>query len=147
MHSTPSIVNLALPNEEESAYAAYVDGKLTRLIVINMMEYNNTDYNSNYTDDYPRPVEQYTFQLPKESCGKVGLQRLMANGSDAITGVTFGGYSYNYELDDGLPVLMHNVTRGETAEVGRDGELCVGVPRSSAVIVDFSGQGDNHGWW
>ncbi|KAK3677681.1 hypothetical protein LTR78_002531 [Recurvomyces mirabilis] len=144
--STPSVVNLPLSNEEESAYAAYVNGKLTRLIVINMMEYNNTDYNSNYTDDYPRPVEQYTFQLPRESCGSVGLQRLMANGSDAITGVTFDAYSYNYELQNGLPVLMHNVTRGETAEVGWDGELCVGVPRSSAVIIHFDEENHGHGW-
>ncbi|KAK4561080.1 hypothetical protein LTR86_005035 [Recurvomyces mirabilis] len=144
--STPSIVNLPLPNEEESAYAAYVDGKLARLIVINMMEYNNTDYNSNYTDNYPRPIEQYTFQLPRETCGKVGLQRLMANGSDAITGVTFDAYSYNYELENGLPVLMHNVTRGETAEVGWNGEFCVGVPRSSAVIVHFDKENHGHGW-
>ncbi|KAK5112946.1 hypothetical protein LTR62_003768 [Meristemomyces frigidus] len=144
--ATPGIVNLPLPNEEESAYAAYVDGKLARLIVINMMEYNNTDYNSNYTDKYPRPVEQYTFQLPRAACGRVGLQRLLANGSDAITGVTFDGYSYNYELENGLPVLLSNVTRGETAEVDWTGQLCVEVPRSSAVIVNFDQAASEHGW-
>lgn len=35
--ATPSIVNLPLQNEEEAAYAAYVDGKLARIIVINMV--------------------------------------------------------------------------------------------------------------
>ena len=143
--ATPSIVNLPLPNEEESAYAAYVDGKLARLIVVNMMSYNATAGN-NLTDDYPRPVERYSFQLSSEVQGQVGLQRLMANGSDAITGVTFDGYSYNYELNNGLPVLLNNVTRGETASVGQNGELSVDVPRSSAVIVNFDQEASGYGW-
>lgn len=132
----PSIVNLPLPSERESAYASYVDDKLTKLIVINMNEYNATAGN-NYTDDYPRPTEQYNFQLPHGIQGSFGLQRLLANGSDAITGVTFDGYSYNYELDNGLPVLQTNVTRGDKVEVGHDGILALSVPRSSAVIVNF----------
>ncbi|KAK3070454.1 hypothetical protein LTR53_010441 [Teratosphaeriaceae sp. CCFEE 6253] len=136
--AAPRIVNLPLPSERESAYAAYVGGKLARLIVVNMMAYNATDYNSNFTDAYPRPVERYAFQLPRSARGGVvRLQRLMANGSDAITGVTFDGYSYNYELAEGRPVLLGNVTRGETAKVGRRGLLEIGVPRSSAVIVSF----------
>ena len=60
----------------------------------------------------------------------------MANGSDAITGITFDGYSYNYELDAGRPVLLRNVTRGETAIV-KNGLVKVDVPASSAVILDF----------
>lgn len=35
--SAPRIVNLPLGSEEEAAYAAYVDNKLARIIVINMM--------------------------------------------------------------------------------------------------------------
>ncbi|KAF2769923.1 hypothetical protein EJ03DRAFT_292377 [Teratosphaeria nubilosa] len=135
--STPSIVNLPLPSEQESAYAAYVGGELARLIIVNLQGYNASDYNSEYINNYARPVEQYTFQLPSSVVGSVNLRRLMANGSDAITGVTFDGYSYNYELGNGLPVLLQNVTRGETAHVGQNGMLKVGVPRSSAVIVDF----------
>lgn len=77
------------------------------------------------------------------------MQRLIANGSDAITGVTFGGYSFNYELNNGKPVLLHNVTRGEEADVFR-GRMRVGVPRSSAVMVDFErqdGGGGGGGHW
>jgi len=141
----PSIVNLPLPSEQESAYAAYVGGKLARLIVVNMMAYNATDYNSNYTDNYPRPIERYSFQLPGSVARQqVGLQRLSANGSDATTGITFDGYSYNYELDEGRPVLLNNVTRGETAKVGRNGRLTLNVPRSSAVIVDFASKAGGH---
>lgn len=142
--ATPSIVNLPLPNVEESAYAAYVGGSLARLIVVNMMEYNATAGN-NLTDDYPRPVERYSFQLPQGYHGKVELKRLSANGSDAITGVTFDGSSYNYELNNGMPVLLSNVTRGESVQVGYNGQLNIDVPRSSAVIAMFDDCG-YHPW-
>jgi hypothetical protein len=62
----------------------------------------------------------------------------MANGSDAVTGATFDGYSFNYELKNGKPVLLRNVTRGETVEVDRRGKLSVAVPDSSAVLVSFA---------
>ena len=134
--ATPSIANLPLPSEQESSYAAYVNGKLNRLIVINMMEYNATAGNK-YINHYGRPIERYEFQLPKGCKGKARVQRLMANGSDAITGVTFDAYSYNYELNNGLPVLLHNVTRGQTVNVANDGKMIIDVPRSSAAIVRF----------
>ena len=134
--ATPSIVNLPLPNEDESAYAAYVDDKLRRVIVINMMEYNATAGNK-FINYYPRPIERYEFQLPKGYHGIAEIQRLSANGSDAITGVTFDGYSYNYELNNGIPVLLKNVTRGETVRVGSNGKMYIDIPRSSAAIVRF----------
>ena len=134
--NTPSISNLPLPNEEESAYAAYVDGKLDRVIVVNMMEYNHTAGNK-YFNHYPRPIERYDFQLPKGCHGNADVQYLMANGSDAITGVTFDGYSYNYELNDGMPVRLHNVTVGQSVPVAEDGKMSIDVPRSSAAIVRF----------
>ena len=70
--------------------------------------------------------------------GEAEIQRLLANGSDAITGVTFDGYSYNYELESGKPVLLQNVTRGETVSIGSHGKMSIEVPRSSAAIVRFS---------
>ncbi|OQO13070.1 hypothetical protein B0A48_02534 [Cryoendolithus antarcticus] len=132
----PSVVNIPLPSEREAAYVSYVSGKLAKLIVIQMEEYNTTAGN-NFTNDYPRPVVQYDFQLPRGVQGKYAVERLSANGSDAITGVTYDGYSYNYELNNGLPVLQNNVTRGQTVKVGRRGKLSLEVPRSSAVIVCF----------
>ncbi|KAK5726565.1 hypothetical protein LTR15_002450 [Elasticomyces elasticus] len=134
--SRPYVVDLELPNFDESAFASYVDGKLRKLIVINMDEYNATASNVGYVDDYPRPVETYSFQLPR-GYKSAQLQRLMANGSDAITGVTFDGYSYAAELDNGKPVLLSNVTVGERLRVGRNGKAIVKLPRSSAVILDF----------
>lgn len=131
------IVNLPLAGETRAAYAAYVGERLSKVLVVDLNEYNATAGN-NLTDGYARPVAEYNIRAQGFRYGMVSLQRLMANGSDAISGITFDGYSYNYELDAGKPVLLNNVTRGETAAV-RNGFVSVNVPASSAVILDFGG--------
>ena len=130
-----SVAEINLPSIYESAYATYVGRRLERIVVVQMREFNYT----NNTSGASRPSETYEFSLPKGKCGgmEVGVRRLMANGSDAISGITFDGYSYNFELDDGKPVLLGNVTRGEVLKVGRDGLLSVDVPWSSAVLLDL----------
>lgn len=88
----PQIVNMALPSKREAVYASYVQGKLSKIIVINLDEYNATAGNE-FVNYYERPVKHYSFQLPHGIKGHFGVQRLSANGSDAITRVTFDGYS------------------------------------------------------
>lgn len=128
-----TISDLEQDSTYNSAYAAYVNGQLRRIAVIQMREYNYTD-NAEQT----RPSETFSFQLPTDSHVKrIGIQRLMANGSDAITGITFDGYSYNYELNQGKPVLMTNVSRAETLGIGNDGILSIQVPWSSAAVINF----------
>ena len=133
-NKSPAIVNIPLSESTESAYATYTDGKISKALLINMQAYNTTE---DYTDSYPRPVFDYQVSVPASCEGStVGLQRLLANGSDAITGVTFDGISYNYDLDNGRPVILYNVTRGETVTVS-GGVANVTVPASSAVILNF----------
>lgn len=129
-HSSVQVVNLPMLSEFDTAYAAYVDGKLARLAVINMQEFN-------YTAAEPRPSAKYLFQLPDVSARSLSLQRLMANGSDAITGISWDGWSYNYELKGGAPVRLDNVTIGETVSVDSKGEVELGLPLSSAAILNF----------
>ncbi|KAL1849762.1 hypothetical protein Plec18167_008478 [Paecilomyces lecythidis] len=126
------IVNLPLKEETEAAYAAYVKDKLERIAVVNLVEYN-------YTEADPtaeRPSATYTFQVPSTK-DTLSVQRLSANGSNAITGVTWDGWSYNYELDQGKPVRLHNVTVGETVPVQKGGIVEIEVPYSSAVILNL----------
>lgn len=132
------IANLPLPNEEESAYAAYVNGMLDKVMVVNMQEYNySLNTNESWTDPAgtTRPVATYSFQGPSGCCGNAVVQRLMANGSDAITGITWNGVSYNYELEGGKPVQLKNVTSNEVIQIGEDGSFSVDVPWSSAAMV------------
>ncbi|ETS74799.1 hypothetical protein PFICI_13283 [Pestalotiopsis fici W106-1] len=124
-------------DDAEAAYLAYVDGVLRRVMFINLREYN---YTLNGTGDLaspnpePRTVRTYSLSVGNLTAG-AGVQRLSANGSDAITGVTFDGWSYNYELERGAPVRLANVTVGERLNVTEDGVLSVGVADSEAVIV------------
>ena len=86
----------------------------------------------------PRPSKNYTFDLGAAAAGKTAfVRRLWANGSDAITGITWDGWSYNFELDEGRPVRLRNVTVGERVKVAGDGSVSVSVPDSTAVILDF----------
>ncbi|KAI0468511.1 glycoside hydrolase family 79 protein [Xylaria cf. heliscus] len=126
----------------DAAYGAYVDDALARIMVINMRAYN---YTLNGTGDLdtrnpaPRPVRTYSFGVEGFRDGREALvRRLHANGSDAITGITWDGLSYNYELDLGRPVRLRNVTAGERVWV-KNGTVEVAVPDSQAVVLDFGG--------
>ncbi|KAL9096165.1 MAG: hypothetical protein Q9165_001688 [Trypethelium subeluteriae] len=128
-----SITNLPLSNPMEAAYAAYQNTVLQRVMVINLQQYNY----SNASTEGPRPVTTYGFQVPESCAGNATVSRLMANGSDAITGITWDGLSYNYELMNGMPVRLNNVTIGEGVAVGTNGSFSVDVPHSSAAVVNL----------
>ncbi|KAI1392759.1 glycoside hydrolase family 79 protein [Hypoxylon trugodes] len=131
-----------LDGSTDVAYAAYgADGGLVRLLVVNLREYNYTLNGTGGSDLNPEPRPTRTYQLSLPTSSNLGLEeatvrRLYANGSDAVTGITWDGWSYNYELDHGRPVRLENVTVGETAKVV-GGTVEVGVPDSQAVILDF----------
>lgn len=128
----------AVSNDDRlPAYAAYVNGTLARLAVINLNAYNTTvdgAGESPLANPGTRPNATVAFTVTGTAATKVLVQRLWANGSDAISGITFDGWSYNYELDNGKPVRLSNVTIGETVAV-TNGSFEVEVPDSSAVVL------------
>lgn len=131
------IANIKLEKETEAAYAAYHDDKLARVAIINMQQYNYTiNGTSSELNPVLRPARQYALQVPKDCSNKIGVQRLYANGSDAVSGISWDGLSYNWELNNGKPVRLQNVTVGETANV-EDGFVKVDVLDSEAVILSF----------
>ena len=136
------VVEIPVQGIYQAAYAVYEMGKLAKIMTIQMNEYNastNTYTSPNGTlVSGARPTETFVFQLPSAyaEMKSVGVQRLTANGSDAITGITFGGYSYNYELDNGLPVKMSNITSAESLSV-TGGVIQLEVPYSSAAMLTF----------
>lgn len=84
-----------------------------------------------------RTVRNYKFHVEGVRDGvRASVYRLMANGSDAITGITYDGWSYNYDLDEGKGVRLRNVTVGEKVVV-KGGQVEVDVADSSAVILSF----------
>lgn len=135
-------------SDVDPAYAVYVDGQLSRALVLNLRGYNTTVGGTGLGEAptasiAPRPSQNYTISVstPALSAGKMEtgnilVQRLLANGSDAITGITWNGWSYNLELAGGKPVRLNNVTTGENLAV-YDGQVTVNVPDSSAVLLHF----------
>ena len=123
-----------------AAYGAYVNGsQLARVAVIDLHAWNSTNADGT-VNSTPRPATNYTFALPSalgiaDGTG-VGVQRLVAAGSDAQTGITWNGWSYAYELDEGREVRMDNVTVGETVDVV-EGMVVVEMEWSSAVVLSF----------
>ena len=98
-----SISNIPQSSIYDASYAAYVNDKLARIAVINMREYN---YTTNRSAPSIRPSSSYSFSLPVRYASQAIVQRLIANGSNAISGLTFDGYSYSYEINNGKPVLL-----------------------------------------
>lgn len=91
-----------------------------------------------------RVAREYTFDVgggALQPGDRVAVQRLSANGSDAISGISWDGWSYNYELDHGRPVRLSNVTTGEYVTVSVNGTIVVSVPDSSAAVLNFVGNG------
>jgi hypothetical protein len=134
------ISHLASSSEFTSFYTAHVNRSLSRILIIDLHTYNTTATN-NYTRPFSqRPVQTHEFVLPK-SCARgkarVGVQRLLANGSDATTGITWDAASYNVELDEGKPVWLGNVTRGERVAVDGKGRVRVEVPWSSVAVLNL----------
>ncbi|PWI75668.1 Glycoside hydrolase, catalytic core [Purpureocillium lilacinum] len=133
-----SVSSVPMSSDAEAAYAIYNKGSLKRLMVINMHGYNTTKDGAGVDplpSPAPRPSRSFSFAVEGLRRGApVRVQRLMANGSDAITGVTFDSWSYNMELDNGKPVRLDNVTTGEVVRASR-GVVTVQVPDSSAALL------------
>ncbi|KAJ9663459.1 hypothetical protein H2201_005667 [Coniosporium apollinis] len=115
-NGTTQVKHLPLSSETEAAYATYKNDVLHSIMVINIAPYDYTPSAAR-----ARPEKKYPFQVPS-SCAGIGVvQRLLANWSSAITGVTWNGLSYNYGLQEGKLVLLGNVTEDEITWVGQDG--------------------------
>jgi hypothetical protein len=132
-----------MSGKRAAAYAAYVSSRLARLIVINLEAHNSTVNGNGEVNDPnepERPEFKYAFRLPESQIrtGWASVQRLAANGSDAISGITWDGWSYNREVDDGKPVRLRNVTVGEKVLVN-GGVVELMVAAREAVMLTFHG--------
>ncbi|KKA20897.1 Glycoside hydrolase family 79 protein [Rasamsonia emersonii CBS 393.64] len=130
--SNVQVKEVSLPagsdSDLDSAYAAYVDGNLTRLAVLNLRQYDSTSGGA-------RPSQNYTIQVPTGSSWTV--KRLTAAGSDVTTGVTFNGFAYEYE-SLGQAVRVNGTTSDEKVTADENGTVTITVRDSEAVIATIS---------
>jgi hypothetical protein len=65
------------------------------------------------------------------------VERLSALGSEVKTGVTFGGYAYEYGTL-GKPAKVQGAKVGESVKMGANGVVSVEVADSEAVVLILS---------
>ncbi|ODM18946.1 hypothetical protein SI65_05563 [Aspergillus cristatus] len=112
----------------DAAYALFDNTKLSKLVVLNMKAFNSTSGADS------RSSREYKFKVPGDSKG-AKVQRLIAPGSDVEKDVTFGGVSYDYELEKGNAVVVDDME--ENVEI-EDGVLSITLPDSSAVLLTLN---------
>lgn len=121
------VADLGLGEETGAVLGAWETGQLRRVLVVDLRGWNATRTG-------PRPRGRYELDLMGGRC-EGGVRRLSAAGSDATSGVTWDGISYDFEKGRGKPVRVAKRT-GEKVQVDRGEKLVVEVPWSSAVIID-----------
>ncbi|KIM95741.1 hypothetical protein OIDMADRAFT_59521 [Oidiodendron maius Zn] len=120
-------ISLSEDNSLNSAYAGYntLTGGLDKIAIINFRFYNSSTKAA-------RDNSTYTFKVMPSS--NWAIERLEAAGAESVTGVTFGGYAYEYSTM-GQPKLV--ARNGEVAKVGLDGILHMTVLDSTAAILSL----------
>ncbi len=109
----------------DSGYGAYVDGKLQRMAVLNLREYDSAS-------NQKRGQHEYALQVPR--CSRWSVQRLTAASARDKSGVTFNGYAY--EADSmGKPVRVQDRASNEAVKPDSKGVLSVTVADSEAVVI------------
>ena len=131
-----------------SGYAIFVGDEghtLRRIGFVDLHAYNATIVTSpsppysRMPNPEPRAVRNYTFTLPSSLAVEDGtslvVQRLLARGSDAQKGITWDGWSYDCELDEGRPVKVGKDPEERVTVSG--GGVSVGLQDSTAVVLVF----------
>ncbi|KAL3492415.1 hypothetical protein BJX62DRAFT_236233 [Aspergillus germanicus] len=123
----------------ESAYGIYHAGDLAKVVVLNMAEYNFTKSGNAMDEELntkKRGSHNFSINVPESFNDRLAtVRRLEAPGADSITGITWDGYTFIYEVDNGVGRRLENVTYGETIVVA-DAKVTVRIPHSSAVVLE-----------
>ena len=123
------INNINLHSDYYSAYAAYDGGKLTRVLLLNLHEWNPSTGSD-------RPKTTFTLRTPRGFKFKYATVELMtAPGAASTTNITVAGISYDYGRGRGKPVrigpAIHSVLHPQ------DGGVTVDVEASQGIMVTF----------
>lgn len=116
-------LNVGGDQDVNSGYAAYVDGKLKRLALINLLEYDGQG---------DRGSQNYTVDVTPNS--KWTVKRLQGGSAKDKTGITFDGMAYEAETL-GKPVKVEGRASGEALKADASGKLVVNVADSEAAIL------------
>jgi len=107
-------------------YAAYTNGDLAAVVLINSMMANASDNSKGSLT--------FRLSLPSAKGQSLYLSTLTADGADSQSGVTWNGMSYE-KNSDGTPTTVDQAV--QTVSIGSDGSASVTVRDSQAVIANI----------
>ena len=118
--------NIDLGNAHVSAYAGYDNGQLSKIAIVNLVEWNSTKTTT-------RPVQNVAIDGLK-GIPSATVQYLTGAGADVKAGVNWAGIQWTVE-SVGMPVRVANNT--QTIGIGRNGELTLSINASEAIMVNM----------
>lgn len=120
----------SIDDDRVSAYVFYDNGgkKLSRVIILNMREWNSTTAGA-------RPELEVSLAVPAGANG-ARVERLAAAGAEVTTGITYAGTSYDYDIDQGRPVIVNEAASKEIVWVDRSAKtISIGIQDSEGVVL------------
>lgn len=126
LHENVQVKSLDLGLWDLSAYAVYESGILSRYVIINLDEWN-------VTTGYARPTRKISLGMPwGVHSGEV--LRLSGPGASSDTGITWGGYSWNYTSDGRLG---ESGEKQSSSVYPRNGYMNLDIPSTEAIVVEL----------
>lgn len=124
-----STLDFTPSNSFVRAYAAYAEGVLSSLILLNAQQVNASETTKeNLT---------FTLSLPAYEGQKLYISRLTADGADSTQNATWNGISFEQD-NVGTATVMDSTL--EEATIGSDGAVTINVRDSQAVIAKLGSQ-------
>jgi hypothetical protein len=129
--------NIDLHSDFYSAYAAYEDGKLARVIVLNLHEWNPPNASDYIITGTNTEGPETTFVLDTSVGYTYATVELMtAPGAASTTNITVAGVSYDYELAEGRAVVVGpKIAQVIYPDMG--GKFVVKARASQALLLKF----------
>jgi hypothetical protein len=122
-----SYFDLGNSDERTSAYVLYEGSQVRRFVLLNMIEYRSDS-------GTPRANSTFTISVPLGVKG-ARIERLTAPGAEVLSGITFGGLSYDYGLNLGKPVVADAAATKERAKVTKSGTISITLQDSEGAIL------------
>ena len=120
-------LDLGNADERTSAYVLYEGSQLKRVVLLNMIEYRSDS-------GIPRPNSTFTITVP-HGVKEARVERLTAPGAEVLSGITFGGVSYDYVLNQGKPVIVDTAATKEKLKITKPGTLSIVLKDSEGAIL------------
>lgn len=130
------ISNIDLNSDFYSAYAAYEDGRLARVVLLNLHEWNPPSNSQAEAEAEAAPSTTFALGTSRGGIKYATIELMTAPGALSETNITVAGISYDYDLAEGKPVRVAKQYEA-VLRPSNKGEISVPVRDSQAVLLTF----------